>query len=317
MSVVINPLWPDAQWDVSGAFVSDRELLAFYDFCHLLLGFKPFSMVHGAPLFKWNSGRVHQRFLRSAEEIRAAGLEYEKRNIPVYLTFSNTLLQEEHLQDKRGNAVCSFFSRHNPTGRNAVILSSDILRQHLRREFPTLRLVSSILKITTMGGKGKLSVYQQQAEKYDEVMVHPDDVLNLPLLEKLPDKERYILLVNEYCIRNCPLRPWHYKDLSETALDFLGYEGEEFAAKQATNGCMNIHTLLADEHKSVLCLNTPEMQQLYDMGFRHFKVQGRGNANAFALLSDFMRLIWRRDAAHENTMHSLSQRFWDILPPYP
>ena len=77
----VNPLWPEADWDVSGAFVNDRELLSFFDFCKEKLGYEPFHMVHGAPLCMWNSGRVLKQLLREAEEVRAAGLEYEKRHV--------------------------------------------------------------------------------------------------------------------------------------------------------------------------------------------------------------------------------------------
>lgn len=312
----INPLWPEAKWDVSGAFVNDHELMAFYDFCKQILGFIPYDMVHGAPLCEWNSGRVQSQLLRTAEEIRAAGLEYASRNIAVYITFTNLLLQEKHLTDRLCNAICVFFSRHNPTQRNAVILANDLLRDHIRREYPHLRLISSILKITNGGGKGKLDAYKKLADEYDEVMVHPDDVLNIPLLEKIEDKERHILLVNEYCIRNCPLRPLHYKTLSESALAFLSHDNSAFEEKQATNGCQDLTTLLADEKKSVLCLNIPEMQRLYDMGFRHFKLQGRGHANASSILFDLLRIVLRNDAANENAMHTLGQIFWESLTPY-
>ena len=315
-SPYLHPLWPDAEWDVSGAFVNDRELIAFFDFCKLLLGFEPFHLVHGAPLCVWNSGRVLKHLMREAEEIRTAGLEYEKRNIAVYLTLTNLLLKEEHLKDAMGNALCVFFSRHNPTGRNGVILASDLLHDHLRKEYPKLRLISSILKITNGGGKGKLDVYKKLADEYDEVMVHPDDVLNYDLLEKLEDKERHILLVNEYCIRNCPLRPLHYTTLSETALDFMGYDASTFDKRQASNGCRSLFTLLTDEKKSVLALNTPEIARLREMGFRHFKLQGRGHANASSVLFDLLRLVMRPDGADENTMHRMGQLFWEsILPP--
>ncbi len=314
-SPYIHPLWADAEWDVSGAFVNDRELVAFHDFCKLLLGFSPFRIVHGAPLCAWNSGRVLKHLMREAEEIRAAGLEYEQRGIALYLTFTNMLLEEAHLRDPLGNALCTFASNHNPTGRNAVILASDALREHIRREFPKLRLVSSILKITGERGKGRLETYQRFAEQFDEVMVHPDDVFNYELLEKLEDKERYILLVNEYCIRNCPLRGKHYDSLSRTALDFLSYDTSEFDALQATNGCRNLYTLLVDEKRSVLALNTPEIARLREMGFRHFKLQGRGHANASSILFDLLRLVLRNDSASENAMHALGQRFWESILP--
>lgn len=311
-----NPLWPDAVWDVSGAFVNDRELIAFYDYCKLILGFEAFNIVHGAPLCEWNSGRVLKHLMREAEEIRAAGLAYEQRNIAVYLTFTNQLLNESHLKDAYGNAMCIFFSRHNPTNRNSVILASDVLRDHIRKEYPALKLVSSILKITGNGGKGKLDAYKRLADEYDEVMVHPDDVLNYELLEKIEDKERHILLINEYCIRNCPIRAFHYKSLSESALSFMSHDSSVFEKRQATNGCRSLYTLLTDEHKSVLALNTPEIQRLRDMGFRHFKVQGRGHANASSILMDLLRLTLRTDAADENAMHRNGQMFWESILPY-
>ncbi len=303
-------------WDVSGAFVNDRELVGFYDYCKLLLGFEAFNIVHGSPLCEWNSGRVLKHMLREAEEIRTAGLEYARRNIAVYLTFTNLLLQEKQMKDPLGNAVCTFFSRHNPTGRNAVILANDLLREHIRREYPALRLVSSILEITHGGGKGRLDVYKRLADEYDEVMVHPDDVLNYDLLEKIEDKERHILLINEYCIRNCPIRPFHYRSLSESALSFMSYDSAPFEAKQAANGCRSLYTLLTDEKKSVLALNTPEISRLREMGFRHFKVQGRGHANASAILFDLLRLVLRADEPGENAMHRNGQMFWESFLPH-
>lgn len=313
----INPFWPEADWDVSGAFVNDRELLAFYDFCRDSLGYEPFHLVHGAPLCLWNSGRVVKQLMRTGEELRAAGLEYEKRGIAVYLTFSNLLLREEHLSDLLGNALCTFFSRHNPTGRNGVILASDLLLTHIRKEFPTLQCVSSILQITNSGGRGKLDVYQRLAAQYDYVMVHPDDVLNYDLLEKLEDKQRYICLVNEYCIRNCPLRPFHYKSLSEESLNFIGYDGREFESAQSKNGCRDLQRMLMDPQAGVLALNVPELRCLYDMGFRHFKLQGRGHANGAAILFDLIRLAWKNDAPSENTMHAVAQRFLESLTEPP
>ena len=317
ISPYLNPLWPEADWDVSGAFTHDRELLSFFDYCRLLLGFEPFHMVHGAPLCLWNSGRVLQHLLRSAEEIRAAGLAYEARKIAVFLTFTNLALQEEHLKDPLGNAICTFFSRHNPTKRNSVILANDLLRDHIREKFPELRLISSILKITNGGGKGNLDAYKKLADEYDDVMVHPDDVLNYDLLEKLEDKDRYILLINEYCIRNCPLRPFHYKSLSEMSLNFTGYDSSEFEKKQSKNGCQNLFTLLAHETKNVLALNTPEIARLYDMGFRHFKLQGRGISNASSIVFDLLRIALRNDAEDENAMHRNGQLFWESILPHP
>ena len=136
-----NPLWPDAVWDVSGAFVNDRELIAFYDYCKLLLGFEAFNIVHGSPLCEWNSGRVLKHLMRDAEEIRAGGLAYEKRYLAMYYTFTNLNLKEEHMKDPLGNAMLVFAGNHNPTKRNAVIMASDALYNPVRKTPPAAWLV--------------------------------------------------------------------------------------------------------------------------------------------------------------------------------
>ena len=79
---------------------------------------------------------------------------------------------------------------------------------------------------------------------------------------------------------------------------------------------MRTEYMLTDEQKSVLALNTPEIKRLRDMGFRHFKVQGRGHANASGILFDLLRLVLRNDEANENAMHRNGQMFWESILPH-
>ncbi len=314
-SPFLNPLWPDAVWDVSGAFVDDLELLTFFDFCKNALKFEPFHIVHGSPWCTWNSGRVMNHLMRESDEITNAFRHYIKRQIAIYLTFTNLRLEEKDMKNSTGNSLCRLAMENNPTGRNSVILASDCLREHLRREYPQLHLVSSILKVTAERGKSNMDVYKRLADEYDEVMVHPDDVLNYDFLEKLEDKDRHILIVNEYCIRNCPLRSMHYDALSRLSLDFSGFNTNNFNKKQKGNGCQSLFTLLTDARRGVLAQTTPEIARLREMGFRHFKLQGRGHRNAGSLMSDLLRLVLRNDEEDENAMHTLGQRFWEINVP--
>ena len=96
----------------------------------------------------------------------------------------------------------------------------------------------------------------------------------------------------------------------------MSYDSAPFEAKQAANGCRSLYTLLTDEKKSVLALNTPEISRLREMGFRHFKVQGRGHANASAILFDLLRLVLRADEPGENAMHRNGQMFWESFLPH-
>lgn len=315
VSPYVHQCWPEAVWDVSGAFADDRELVSFFDYCQKVLGFEPFHIVHGSPLCEWNSGRVMKHFACATEDVREAGAAYAERGIAVYLTLTNLLLEAKHMKDPLGNAMCKFFEHYNPTGRNAVIVANDQLHEHIRCEYPGLKLVSSILKITQEFGKGKLDVYHRLAESYDEVMVHPDDVLNPEFLAQLEQKDKYILLINEYCIRHCPIRHLHYRDLSQASLSFLSHDARPFEERQSENGCQDMLGMLTSERHGVLALSVPEMQTLYDLGFRHFKIQGRGHTNAMPLLADLLRLALRQDEDDENAMHATSVRFWESLTP--
>ena len=295
---------PEAQWDVSGAFVYDKELLSLYDYFYTHYGIKIFSVVHGAPYGIWNSGRIKESFMRSPEQIVSCVQNYEARALPLDLTFTNTLLQQEHLSDTMGNELLSFVSEHNASGANAVILSSECLYEYVKQEYPTLKTVSSILKVTTEKGKGSLSYYEELAERFDKVMIHPDDIRNFGLLEQLRDKSKYEIIVNEYCIRDCPIRAHHYKSLSASSLS-AQKKNDGFEQKVQKNGCQSMEGLLTSPKKFLLSLTRPEQEQLYDMGFRLFKVQGRGLANGAGVVWDVLDLILGPDKADSVSLQRL------------
>ncbi len=309
----LHPLWPHALWDVSGAFARDALLLHFHDYCREHMGVAPYDCVHGSPLFSWNSGRVRADLQRTKAEIDRACAAYVKRGISIDLTFTNLKLTEKDMTNPIGNSLLEYFAA-NGSG-NAVIIGSDALYEHVKKNYPTLRTVSSILRITGCGGRGKLDSYLALAERYDKVMIHPDDVVNWPLLEQLEDKDKYEFIINEYCMRNCPLRPFHYNTLSQQALDYLGYDGREFDKAISRNGCRNYPAMLGDPAVDVAALSTPEIARLYDMGFRRFKLQGRGNGNGGLLLTDMIRLILGTDGEDSAESFTLAIDLLESLTP--
>ncbi len=307
--------WSQAIWDVSGAFAYDRELLAFHDFCerHLALP-RPMAWVHGAPPSSWNSGRLPNKLHPLPSYLEAIGA-YNKRGIGLLFTASNTLLQKEHLDESMGNLICQ--KLHSKGSQHGLIMSSDVLNEYVKSTFPKLKRISSILKITAAGGKGKADLYKRYLDEYDYVMLHPDDVLDCAFIETLPEPHRLIALINEYCVRHCPIRHVHYKSLSRGALNYLGANEEAFDKLKAGNGCNSLYQLLTDETQGTLALHESEIQALYERGVRHFKVQGRGMGHAAPLINDLMRLMWGEDAPQENRKQALRQFFWESLKPLP
>lgn len=110
----------------------------FYDWCDI-------GSVYGAPSdCLWGGGRVGFGDNRP-EEVLALMREY---GISARLTFSNSLLQKEHLSDKKCNELCIMFGESREPA-NGVIVHSDLLADYLQEHYPGLYLVSSTTKVLT------------------------------------------------------------------------------------------------------------------------------------------------------------------------
>ena len=95
--------------------------------------------IYGAPAdCIWGGGRIGDGD-HSAQEVLHLMQEY---GISARLTFSNSLLQEEHLSDKKCNALCTLFEKGG-TVQNGVIVHSDLLLSYLKKQYPGLYLASS------------------------------------------------------------------------------------------------------------------------------------------------------------------------------
>ena len=110
----------------------------FYDWCEI-------GSVYGAPAdCIWGGGRAGFGE-HSPREVLDLMKEYK---ISSRLTFSNSLLREEHLSDKKCNDLCKLFSQ-NADQKNGVIICSDLLLSYLKENYPHLYFVSSTTKVLT------------------------------------------------------------------------------------------------------------------------------------------------------------------------
>ena len=128
-------------------FYEHREY--FYDWCDI-------GSIYGAPAdCLWGGGRVGFGDHDPAE-VLALLREY---GISARLTFSNSLLREEHLSDRKCNALCVLFEEGGDQ-RNGVIVHSDLLLAYLKQQYPGFYFVSSTTKVLTeaaiMGKKDHL-----------------------------------------------------------------------------------------------------------------------------------------------------------------
>ena len=185
---ILNPNWPDAQWDVSGMFYHDwllldasRRIEEWFD-CRL-----PIVSLHGSYGLLWQGGRYmssddHLQCLDSAFPRILS--EYTQRGIDCFYTFSNWLLTPAHLQDPSCNYMLQQLWTVCGEG-SGVIVVSDLLCDYVRSAYPRLTIKSSIDKVVAEDGKGDPRYYQRLAERFDVVNIHPDDGFNYDLLEEL------------------------------------------------------------------------------------------------------------------------------------
>lgn len=106
--------------------------------------------------------------------------------ISARLTFSNSLLREEHLADEKCNALCKALNDSEGIS-NGVIVHSDILARYIKKHYPNLYLVSSTTKVLT-----DFNDFLNEVKREDFQYVVPDFRLNkvFDKLVKLTDKER-------------------------------------------------------------------------------------------------------------------------------
>ena len=236
----------------------------FYDWCDI-------GSIYGAPAdCIWGGGRVGSGE-QEPREVLALMQTYGRSS---RLTFSNSLLREEHLADPRCNALCRLFSEG---GGNGVILHSDLLLDYLKRTYPKLYFVSSTTKVLT-----DFDQCRQEAERADFQYVVPDFRLNKAFdrLQALPDrlKDKLEFLCNECCWPGCRDRKACYEAVSRKNLGESGPE-HRCAAPEAQGG---YRFSKAMENPAFIGIH--DIQHTYlPMGFSNFKIEGRELGSALIL----------------------------------
>ena len=235
----------------------------FYDWCEI-------GSIYGAPAdCLWGGGRVG---FGDAQPEDAAALMREY-GISARLTFSNSLLREEHLSDKKCNALCALFEK----GQNGVIIHSDLLLRYLRQRYPGFYFVSSTTKVLT-----EFEQLEAELDRDEFRYVVPDFRLNKALdrLNALPErsKQKVEFLCNECCWVGCPERMTCYENVSRKNL------GEQCADHICASPQASRRYRFSDAMKSPAFIGIAEIQKVYlPKGFSHFKIEGRGLGSAIIL----------------------------------
>ena len=238
----------------------------FYDWCEI-------GSIYGAPGdFLWGGGRVGYGDCAPRDVLRLTR-EY---GVSARLTFSNSLLREEHLSDRKCNELCRLFAEAGGPA-NGVIVHSDLLLHYLEKRYPGLYFVSSTTKVLT-----EFQQLRRELEREEFRYVVPDFRLNRAFdrLEALPAplKDKVEFLCNECCWFGCKDRKACYETVSRKS---LGEDGPEHrcAAPDAEGGYRFSKAMTNPGF-----IGVGDISNVYlPMGFSHFKIEGRSLGSALIL----------------------------------
>ena len=238
----------------------------FYDWCEI-------GSLYGAPAdCLWGGGRVGFGEDRP-EDAAALTAEY---GISARLTFSNSLLRPEHLEDRKCNALCALFEKSGAV-QNGVILASDLLLDYLAKRYPGFYFVSSTTKVLR-----DFSRLEKELERPEFRFVVPDFRLNKAFdrLERLDECKRAKLefLCNECCWFACPELKACYENVSRRN---LGEDCPEHvcASPRASRGYR-----FSDAMENPGFIGIRDIRERYlPNGFSQFKIEGRSLGSAMLL----------------------------------
>lgn len=263
----------------------------FYDWCDI-------GSIYGAPAdCIWGGGRVGFGEHDSKEVLKLM----QEYGISARLTFSNSLVTEEYLSDRRCNELCGIFSNNcskntkyhidsddrcndeysisngREKSQNGIIIYSDILLDYIKENYPDFYFVSSTTKVLTDFCK-----FENELNREDFRYVVPDFRLNRSF-DKLKalsqhQKEKVEFLCNECCWFGCTDRKKCYETVSRKNL------GEDCPEHYCTAPDAGQGYLFSKAMENPGFIGIDDIKNTYlPMGFSNFKIEGRGLGSAMIL----------------------------------
>ena len=230
--------------------------------------------LYGSPICKWNGGRIvfkHNLEFNKIENAEREIFEDASHNITPVITFSNYKIQD--FSDNFCNEILNIINKV----QGGVIISSPELGDYIRSKFKDVKIHASVI-MTAFEAEDKRTseYYKELSKRYEQYVIHPDDLFNYGLISSIPADNAEIL-INERCYRNCKLRAEHYKAI-EAEQATQQADGKFFDLK-FLDKCAAMPEYKQISSKLRTCsLTNSESEGLAELGFKIIKLQGRADS---------------------------------------
>ena len=224
-------------------------------------GYRVGSVYGTFPGAIWNGGRMVFG-LSSKGEMEKIISTYNRLDVPVRFTWTNSLLEEKHVHDTYCNLIMDVANN----GKNQVLVNTPVLEKYLREKYPGFAYISSTTKCITDPAR----LQEEVDAGYFLVVLDYNLNHDEAVLKALsPQAEKIEILADEICFPGCPKRKDHYADESRRQLEF---------DKDGGFACPNTKTKprFAECMKRPAFISREEIPYYVEMGYRNFKLVGRG-----------------------------------------
>lgn len=212
----------------------------------------------------WNGGRLLGGST-SSDEMKEVITLLNNKGVPIRYTYTNHLLEEKHLND----TYCNLTMELANNGMNEIIVNSPLLEEYLRKNYPNFKYI-----LSTTRCERDLNKINEATKKYDLVVTDYRDNPNMEFLNSIEDKSKIELLVNAYCHPDCKLRQHHYDTIAKHQLRFE--EMNPATDGQLAGQCPAYRRYFYDTLDFPTVIKVEDLYGKYtDMGFSHFKIEGR------------------------------------------
>lgn len=272
----------EAHFFLCGAFESFDFIQMFLkkakDCPWILKGNVIIDCVFGSPTCIWNGGRTLDNTYYNRQQLQNIHDTYTDIGVKVRLIFTNPFLNEHDLYDRYCNLIMNIFQDLSPE----VVVNSPLLEEYLRNKYPTASFVSS----TTKRLRSSEAQLKEFVHNYKYICLDYDYNYNFDFLNNIQEKERnrVEILINSICPKGCKVRVLHQEFSAKRQLEYDNDdecdESEPFfkecpLMKRSRDIPMPHHGYTKKYLSETNYIFPQDLNTYLDMGFCHFKIQGR------------------------------------------